>query len=668
MEDRLTPVAVKGLNSGVTSLSAGFRHTCALTGAGAKCWGDNRYGQLGDGTTSDSDTPVTVLGLGSSTTVALGEEHTCVLTSAGGVKCWGWNYSGQIGDGTTTALYKIPVDVNGLERDVVAITAGSLHTCALTVNGNVKCWGVNYSGQLGNGTGLNESTPVAVSGLDKGVISLTAGGSLTCALMETSSAKCWGSNDYGQLGDGTNLNRSTPVNVVELDSGVSAITVAHSHSCALTKAGNVKCWGANYTGQLGDGTTENKLTPVNVVGLDNGVAAITVGNDHTCALTMGGGVKCWGANYTGQLGDGTTENKLTPVNVVGLDNGVAALTAGLQHTCALLTSGSVKCWGANYSGQLGDGTTENRLTPVEVVGLDSGVTAIAAGLGHTCVLMMAGTIQCWGDNRTGQLGDGTTENRLVPVRVSGLNSAALVIAIGGNRTCVLTTVGIVHCWGDTPTSVSINEPDAGGIVALAAGWRHTCVLTATGSVKCWGDNYSGQLGDGTAWRTTPVIVVVEGSISTPTVTPTPIITYTDTPTATDTPLPTSTPTATTTPNLLPTPTPTAVTVRVEGKVLDKTTQAGIADVLMTLWGTNTGAMSASVSFTAGSVYTTTTDLHGVFVFPAVIPGAYTLTGTKAGVVIEVPAPVTVSGGQPIHVPVLVATIAQPKLYLPLVVR
>jgi hypothetical protein len=215
-----------------------------------------------------------------------------------------------------------------------------------------------------------------------------------------------------------------PVDVSGLTSGVAAITAGGQHTCASTTGGGVKCWGDNFHGSLGDGTTSERDTPVDVVGLAGGVVAISTNETHTCALTTGGGVKCWGDNRYGQLGDGTTKNRHTPVDVSGLTTGVSAITTGYHYSCALTTSGGVKCWGTNFYGQLGDGTYQERHTPVDVAGLSSGVASISKTAGwFTCALTTNAGAMCWGNNNQGQLGDGTEKDRRKPVAVVGFVGA-----------------------------------------------------------------------------------------------------------------------------------------------------------------------------------------------------------------------------------------------------
>ncbi len=367
--------------------------------------------------------------------------------------------------------------------DVAAVAARGGHTCGVIQSGGVKCWGGNNYGQLGDGTITDRSTPVDVVGLGGDVAAVAGGFGHNCALTTAGGVKCWGLNDFGQLGGGTTTDRSAPLDVAGLESGVAAITPGGWHTCALTTVGGVKCWGRNGHGQLGDGTTTDRASPVDVVGLGSDVVAVAAGYFHTCALTTAGSIRCWGQNDGGQLGADTTDLcttdrplgrfpcSTTPLDVVGLDSGVAAVAAGAWHTCGLTTVGGVKCWGGNNYGQLGDGSTTGNSTPVDVTGLESGVAAVAAGYWHTCALTTAASgVRCWGANKGGQLGDRTTVNRTTPV-----------------------------------------VPLPTGVAAISAGYSHTCALTAEGGVKCWGANDYGQLGDGTTTSSaTPVDVVEAG--------------------------------------------------------------------------------------------------------------------------------------------------------------
>ncbi len=353
-------------------------------------------------------------------------------------------------DGSSVTEYTVTV-VRKSELYFKDIAAGYRHSIALRNDGTVWAWGYNYYGQLGDGTNTYRTTPVHVSGIG-GVKAVTAGDDHTIALKEDGTVWAWGDNYYGQLGDGTATDRKTPVRVSGI-SGIKAVAAGDYHTVALKEDGTVWAWGYNYSGQLGDGTIANSTIPVQVSGL-SGIKAVAAGDSHTIALKEDGTVWTWGWNSYGQLGDGTTTESTTPVQVSGI-SGIKAVAAGDYHTVALKEDGTVWAWGRNSEGQLGDGTTANSTTPVQVSGI-SGIKAVGTGGYHTAALKEDGAVWAWGYNGYGQLGDGTTTNRTIPAQVSGLN----------------------------------------GIKSVAAGDYHTIALKEDRTVWVWGDNYFGQLGNG----------------------------------------------------------------------------------------------------------------------------------------------------------------------------
>lgn len=337
------------------------------------------------------------------------------------------------------------------------ITAGQSHTCAVTPAGGVQCWGDNSFGQLGNGSTTDSTRPVNVVGLSSGVKAVWAGANHTCA-NQNGAMKCWGSNSSGQLGDKTTVNRTTPVQVAGFASGTFAITAGDAFSCAITGAKVTKCWGLTFG-----------PAPVKITGAA-GAIQITAGAAHACVVLGNRSAKCWGNNSSGQLGDGTKTYRTAAVQVKTLTSGVASIWAGKFHTCAHASSGWAKCWGAGANGQLGNGTLANKLTPVTVSGMSTGVVGLRGGLSFTCAVKSGRDVWCWGRNTQGQLGNGTTTQSAVPALVSGFT--------GGT----------------------------GGM--LAAGTAHACVLNqVTSQAYCWGANDQGQLGDGTlTQRLTPTLV------------------------------------------------------------------------------------------------------------------------------------------------------------------
>ncbi len=520
---RVRPVYVAKAGFGYTAVSLGGLHSCALKSGGAvKCWGENKDSQLGDGSRQDAYTPVDVSGLTSGVTAISGGGYfTCALVGSTNLKCWGSNWAGQVGIGATSNRVPTPTDVIGFSGTILGISTGDSHACAATSAGALKCWGSNAFGQIGDGTAAMRLAPTGVLNLSNGMVGVAAGGMHSCGLTASGRVKCWGFNRHGELGDGSNENRLAPVDVVGLPGPAVAITVGDFHSCALLATGGVKCWGYNNYGQLGDRTNTTRWAPVDVYGLTGNVIAIDAGSNHTCAILTQGTLLCWGDNYAGQLGIGTKDEMDAPTRVKNLAGiAIVAVRAGTSHTCALTSAGGVKCWGGNSSGELGDGTTDIRLSPVDVAGLNNGAVEIAVGADHSCALLSNNTVKCWGSSTFGQVGNGSDIPSRTPVDVAGLSGAIKTIDAGGYHTCALMATGELRCWGDNwagqlgdgttivrPIPVSVNGLP-GAVAHISGGAYHSCAITEAGAALCWGTNGNGQLGDGTLpWRTTPTDVV-----------------------------------------------------------------------------------------------------------------------------------------------------------------
>lgn len=347
--------------------------------------------------------------------ITAGAYHTCAITDTGSAKCWGANSYGQLGNNSTTSS-STPVNVVGLSSNVVALTASNYHTCALVKGGAAKCWGDNAKGQLGNNSTANSTMPVDVQGLSAHVTAISAGGNHVCAIVN-SGVKCWGLNTFRQLGIAGPAQSLVPVDVPGLTSGVTVLDAGWYHSCAVIN-GQAKCWGFNNYGQLGDNTLDTQTTPVDVQGLGTNVLTIAAGSYYSCALVGGGGVKCWGQNHFGQLGNNTNTPSRVPVTVKGLEAGVSRLAVGDVHNCVVL-AGAARCWGYNSHGQLGNNMKYDSWAPVAVLNLGD-VSDITPGYRHTCAATTAGTVKCWGDNNNGQSGSSSALELLTPSDISGL--------------------------------------------------------------------------------------------------------------------------------------------------------------------------------------------------------------------------------------------------------
>jgi alpha-tubulin suppressor-like RCC1 family protein len=459
-------------------VAEGGGYCALLSSGGVDCWGENEYGELGNGgpPAGYGPYPTAVVGLDGTSTLSgvasLASDYTgfCAVLFSGGVDCWGYNYSGQLGNGrpgkSSCTCSSIPTAVAGVGG--IGALAGVDHLvgsesaggyCAVLTSGGVDCWGNGTTGGLGNGGSGIAVFPTAVVGVGgigtlSGVATLSSDGNGYCALLTSKGVDCWGYDRNGQLGNGTNTYRSLVPTEVVGEGGTGTLTgVATLRSgdglgsfCAVLTSGGVDCWGDNFSGQLGNGTTADTLVPTAVVGVGgigplSGVADVASdGQFGNCASLVSGGVDCWGSNAAGQLGDGTTANSLVPTEVVDLSgtgtlSGVATVESGdgFGTYCAVITSGGVDCWGSNARDQLGNGTTGNIDVPTEVVG-EGGIGTVSGigslvpglGLGGFCAVPTTGGIDCWGANSTGQLGNGTAVNSDVPTAVHGVGGTGVL--------------------------------------------------------------------------------------------------------------------------------------------------------------------------------------------------------------------------------------------------
>jgi alpha-tubulin suppressor-like RCC1 family protein len=582
--DSSTPVAVTGLTN-VVQVAAGYYHACARESNGTLwCWGDNGHGELGNNSTKENRVPV-IVGMQNVTGVAAGDGDTCAIgNTPGDLWCWGWNDVGQVGDGTTTDRH-LPTQVSGLSSGVQQVSAGLDSTCVIAriPGAAALCWGDNNHGKIGDGIDRTFTAfPSQVFGLQTppaggpggAPYQVAAGGQHACAVLTSSVARCWGYGYYGQLGNGSSLDRFLPATVIGLPGpahSVSAVSAGNTTGCAVTDTLNadcwgeavgdgspltavhtsavpvqnlpaggvsevsvgaggcalvrlgglatgVRCWGQNTYGQLGDGLTADRLKPVKVQGLAGRPESVSSSGADACTVVQGGGAYCWGLNDHGQLGNNSTTNSATAVAVQGLPPGasVAQIAAADDHTCALLIDETVMCWGSNNHGQLGNGSTSDSSTPVAVTGLPA-VVAISAGHQFSCAMDNAGNVECWGWNQYGQLGDGSTSDSSTPVLAGGIGLGAQAIASGDESSCAALSSGTVDCWGNNAAG-QLGNGSVGGIAmspAAVSGGSFTsnggigsgqgmsmCALDLGGQANCWGDNLFGELGDGTSGTST----------------------------------------------------------------------------------------------------------------------------------------------------------------------
>jgi alpha-tubulin suppressor-like RCC1 family protein len=548
---RNVPVQVLNVTNAVY-VAAGMNHSCAATASGGVvCWGSNGHGQLGNRTNTNASTPQTVVlaggvALSGIVEVAAGYAHTCARDSGGNVYCWGYNAYYQLTNTVSTSGTNVAVHV---ASNAVALAIGAFHTCALQKNGTVSCWGDNSYGEIGDGTNHTAVVPTTVSAGSEGGGAGGAGGSGggggfggaslanvtaisaslngTCARLADGTEECWGNNDYGELGNGTTTASSTPTHVRTPDNSADLTNVESigsggyvMHNCAILVGGTTYCWGYNGYGNLGDGSTVQRLLPVTVGPMGGSQpSAIAEGTYHTCARTADGHLWCWGFNSTGQLGNNTTTASSAPVSNQILQSlsplqRIAVLTD--EDTACVITSalGQAECWGSGDFDALGNGTApQAQPTPVTVSGLSNLVSIVGEKWSFNA-LRADGTVWCWGYNDIGECGTPQVTAVATPVQVPGIAGA---VAIGAG--CAVLANGTLWCWGDNSfgelgigTQSSTPEtarqvPGLADIVAVT-GFFSRCALRADGTVFCWGQNGNGEVGNGTtsAQQLTPVLV------------------------------------------------------------------------------------------------------------------------------------------------------------------
>ncbi|MDR0293804.1 MAG: hypothetical protein LBH95_06605 [Oscillospiraceae bacterium] len=530
---KATPVKIMDGTS-FASVSAGYMHTVAIDADGGLwAWGRNEYGQLGDGTTTNRNAPVKIKDGTAFASVSAGGSHTMAIDADGGLWAWGINDWGQLGDGT--AVDKLtPVKIKD-GTAFASVSAGSMYTMAIDADGGLWAWGYSYSGQLGDGTyGSYKPTPGKIKD-GTAFASVSAGEYHTVAIDADGGLWAWGRNYSGQLGDGTTTNKSTP-GKIKNGTAFASVSAGSNHTVAIDADGGLWAWGNNSSGELGDGTGgtygDYKTTPVKIMD-GTAFASVSAGSIYTMAIDADGGLWAWGSNVYGQLGDGTTMYKTTPIKIMD-GTAFASVSAGWGHTVAIDADGGLWAWGRNLNGQLGDGTYGGGYKPTPGKIMDgTAFASVSAGIMYTMAIDADGGLWAWGYNGSGQLGDGTGgtygDYKPTPGKIKDGTAFASVSA-GDEHTMAIDADGGLWAWGRNnygqlgdgtsgyynykTTPVKIKDGTA--FASVSAGGFYTMAIDADGNLWAWGRNYYGQLGDGSAWRETPVLIWKGGGGTDPT--------------------------------------------------------------------------------------------------------------------------------------------------------
>lgn len=507
----------------VEEIASGGDHSCARYRSGhVACWGAGQQGELGHGRAEDEAGAVVVANLRDAIGIAAGRSHTCAVQRSGRVQCWGRNREGQVGDGQggpQATAQRQPVTVRGLQ-DAIAVASGYDHTCALRRTREIVCWGENRDGQLGTRDRPYSPQPMPIAGL-AGIEDIVTGEGHTCVRRTQGSVLCWGRGKEAQLGDGGQASSERPRVVVNSETARSLVAGAR-HTCMRLADESVWCWGNNANGQVGPSLPQKPVLRPARVAQAAGSSELAAGDDHTCSRSRDGRVSCWGVPTEGRLGIEPAAIVPTLAVIQGLPS-AREIASGTAHTCALGAEGQVFCWGRNRGSALGSGEVGPSSNPAdaEVSGLQD-VASIVAGDDFVCARRNTGTVECWGRNDQGQLGDGSKVGRRKPRPVAGL-SGVTSLGAGGDRACATTRQGQVYCWGEGYGSTAKAVPGLRDMAAVTVGRNHQCAWDRRGSAWCWGDNTFLQLGTSAPVRNDqpvrveslpPVLAVSAGSFHT----------------------------------------------------------------------------------------------------------------------------------------------------------
>lgn len=516
----LTPGPVSSDWFDATTVEVGNNFACALRATGdVACWGENTSLQLGSLADDYWQVPLDLVNVAGVIDLSVGDDHGCVVQADGAAKCWGSNYGAKVSILNTTDNPTGPIAANQPNHHV-SIEAGVGHTCAVLLSGEADCWGADGRGQRGDGDSFipppYRQPPTSVLGLVDAV-HLSAGSYHTCAVSENGLVRCWGTTDMGLIGSGYFEGSGSPVVVAGIPTatgdttyvpdppltGVETLELGDSHACVIIDSGQMRCWpGVQHElGLVQPPDPGSAWASAALLSSPTDAVDVSAGRNLTCVVRASGNVGCWGINDYGQLGVDPQPYGPNPYNwsndssltIAGVAN-ATAVAASSNHACARIVDGTVRCWGRNDEGQLGDGSTYGLSpTPVTVSSITD-ATDIDAGEYHACVILADETVACWGRNDDGQLGDGTTVDASAPVVVPGLTNV-VEIALGPTFSCARTGDGSVHCWGRgqhldlgatglvlSPTLVP-SLPAATGLDANAGG---VCATHADGTASCWG--------------------------------------------------------------------------------------------------------------------------------------------------------------------------------------